>query len=734
MQKPAIDGRSNGQLLELLRSTLSELAVRLDISVEAGRLQQSLSDSLSDLQEQTEDSITLVMMRAAQGIGIRVAPIELGGTDAWELVLEGFVVIAMRSRVDGDRAILYSDISFGKIDATIIQASGNASESLTRQQLIRQMKRENAFCFVAEPSLTCASAASSHQEHISHSDANRVAGNHGHDHDHDDHAHEHLSPLRRMIEFLKVDTRDIWSLVIFGFVVAVLELSTPLAIEQMVTTIGFTSLTQPLIWLAVLLFALLSLSAVIKALQFFIVEILQRRMFVRIVGDLSERLPRLERSSMRGIYGPEMANRFFDVMTMQKATATLLVEGLSLIIQTLTGLLLLAIYSPFLLAFDIVLIMCMTLFLLILGRNAVRTAIEESLVKYRIAHWLQDVIGNPLAFQVHGGRELVVDRANRLTVEYLAARRKHFLVLMRQTLFSLLLYSFSITAILALGLWLVLSNTLTIGQLVASVSVIAIVVGAFAKIGKSLESFYDLMASTDKVGHLIDLPTLPPSRTLDAGNGPVEIRMEDLGVQSSGHKLMKLGNIKIPSGARYAIYGDGDCGRPQLMECLCGLDTPAHGLIEIGGVDSREVNRFSEGSMVAIASKTEIFHGTLQENISLNRLTVSSTDVREALITAGLWDEVLTLPNGLETSLQSDGYPLEPSQMARLMIARAIVSTPRLLLIDGVLDALPGRMRNEIWDRLRDKKQPWTLIVATHDPTIIEQCDGNKDLSSCEHG
>jgi len=59
MQKPATDGRSNGQLLELLRSTLSELAVRLDISVEAGRLQQSLSDSLSDLQEQTEDSITL---------------------------------------------------------------------------------------------------------------------------------------------------------------------------------------------------------------------------------------------------------------------------------------------------------------------------------------------------------------------------------------------------------------------------------------------------------------------------------------------------------------------------------------------------------------------------------------------------------------------------------------------------------------------------------------------------
>ena len=162
-----------------------------------------------------------------------------------------------------------------------------------------------------------------------------------------------------------------------------------------------------------MLFGILTLSAIIKGLQFFIIEILQKRIFVRIVGDLSERLPRLERAAMDGIHGPEMANRFFDVMTIQKSTASLLVEGLSLIIQTLTGLLLLALYSPYLLAFDIVLLIAMTGLLYLLGGNAVRTAIEESLVKYRLAHWLQDVIGNPTAFQVHGGGGLVVDRANR---------------------------------------------------------------------------------------------------------------------------------------------------------------------------------------------------------------------------------------------------------------------------------------------------------------------------------
>ena len=483
-----------------------------------------------------------------------------------------------------------------------------------------------------------------------------------------------------------------------------------------------------MIWLAILLFGILTLSAVIKGLQFFIVEILQRRIFVRIVGDLSERLPRLERTAMDGIHGPELANRFFDVMTMQKATASLLVDGLSLIIQTITGLLLLALYSPFLLAFDIVLIMGMTVVLYVLGRNAVRTAIDESLIKYRIAHWLQDVIGNPTAFQVHGAGELVVDRANRLTVEYLVARRKHFIVLMRQTLFALMLYAISISTLLSLGVWLVLSGTLSIGQLVASVSVVALVVGAFSKIGKSLETFYDLMSAVDKVGHLIDMPTVPPSRTLDAGIGPVDVRFQGLCVGQ--HHSVVVADRRIAQGHRFAITGEGECGKSMLLQSLCGLRPPQKGLVEIGGVDSRDVNRFADGSMVSFASAPEVFHGSLLENISLHRISASAPEVRDALQLVELWDEALSLPNGLDTMLQSGGYPLSSTQIARLSLARAIATRPRLLLIDGVLDCLPPTLRSTIWRRLSDRKQPWTVIVVTHDPAIIQECDGFADLTS----
>ena len=721
MLEQATTTRHGEPLREVLRGMLAELSIRLDVPVENSRIQQALQDVWGDLSSASTDARVIALMRSANSVGIRLAPVEISKDGIWQLLLDGFSIAMLQQDQSGEIAWVFSSVSVRHAESAKISPAGMTTDSLSKSTLKRIVsKAVNPVFYVAEPTLVCETISSQHQPENNRVDRVRNA------HDHGD--HEHISPQRRMLRFLKFETRDVWSLCIFGFVVAVLDLATPLAVEQMVTTIGFATLTQPLIWFAVAVFAILTLSALIKALQFFIVEILQRRIFVRIVGDLSERLPRLEQESMDGIHGPEMANRFFDVMTMQKATASLLIEGLSLIIQTITGLLLLALYSPFLLAFDIVLVMAMTVLLYFLGRNAVRTAIEESLVKYRVAHWLQDVIGNPVAFQVHGGGELVIDRSNRLTVEYLTARRKHFIVLMRQTLFALMLYAISISSILALGVWLVLSNSLSMGQLVASVSVVVVVVGAFSKIGKSLETFYDLMSAVDKVGHLIDLPTLPPSRAIDAGEGPVDVRLQSLGIQGRGHHAISIGDLRIERGQRYAFVGEGDCGKSMLMQTLCGLRKPVHGAAEIGGIDSREVNRFADGSMVSFASQVEIFHGSFLENISLNRNSVTSNDVRNALQLVEMWDEALELVNGLDTMLQSAGFPLSGSQATRLMIARAVASRPRLLLIDGTLDSLPVELRKKIWKNLSGQQQPWTLIVATDAQEIIDLCDGHKDL------
>ncbi len=711
-----------------MRGVLAELLIRLDIPHESSQVLQAINDASGPQDDDSADAMAMTMMRAGTAVGMRLVPLEIANKDVWELLLDGFPI----AMIDGVRAgpkdaMVLSHISAGRVDCTRFHGREKVSETLSSRALRKILSTvQSPMYFIAEPSLTCEQMSSRY-------DSDPVA--HSHRHDASDHAHaaSHLPPLRRWLRLLKMDASDIWTLGIFSLVVSVLDLAIPLAVEQMVTTIGFASVIQPLIWIAVLLFAILTLSAIIKALQLFVVEILQRRMMVRVVGDLAVRLPRLDRSQLEGMYGPEMANRFFDVITMQKSTASLLVDALTLVIQTLTGLMLLAVYSPFLLAFDIVLLLCMTIVIYLLGKGAVRTAIEESLIKYRIAHWLEDIIGNPNAFQIHGGSELAMDRSNRMIVEYLGARRKHFIILIRQSLFALLLNAVSISALLSLGGWLVLTEGLSIGQLVASVSVVALVVGGFAKIGKSLESYYDLMAATDKVGHLIDLPTIVPARAIDAGIGPVTVRLRGLLIGQHQHEIV-VPSISIDAGERVAVIGEGRCGKSSLLQTLAGVQPPLAGLAEIGGIDSRDVNRFAEGSMVGFVSDAEVFHGTLVENVSLNRLSVMTEDVRDALLTADLWDEVLAMPRGLESHLQTGGYPLSHSQAARLMIARAIVARPRLLLIDGTLDRLPPEMRFRIWENIRAAKQPWTILIVTHDPEILRTCSQRIELTPKSRG
>lgn len=729
MLQSSSDQPSGAQVVinELLRAMLADLSLRLDVPHESSEISQALSDAQID-GNRSSDATALSIMRAGSAVGLRICPLELSADDVWELLLDDFPVAVLYETSNGrPAAAIFSHVSGGKVDATLVQDKKQQTDSLSRRQVFKLLSEGRSHqYFIAEPALSCERISSEHEHR--QAPIHDVAHDDHHDHSH----HAHLSPQKRILRLLKLDSRDIWTLGIFTVVVSILDLATPLAVEQMVTTIGFASVVQPLIWIAILLFAILTLSAVIKGLQLFVVEILQRRLIVRIIGDLAERFPRLQRASMEGVHGPELANRFFDVMTMQKATASLLIDILALAIQTFTGLLLLAVYSPYLLAFDLILLMAMTFMIYLLGRGGVRTAIEESLIKYRLAHWLQDVIGNPNAFQVHDGGALAVDRANRLVVEYLSARRKHFAVLIRQSLFALLLYAISISSLLSLGGWLVLNNALTIGQLVASVSVVAVVVGAFSKIGKSLESFYDLMAATDKVGHLIDLPTVPPTRPLHAGVGPIEVRFRDLAIES-GHEHIQVPNFAIPAGHRVAIYDAVDQSRTVLLQTLAGLRDPHQGLCEIGGIDSRYSNRFADGSMVGLAAGIEIFHGTLKENVTLNRLSIHESDVRDALQTAELWDEVLSIGRGLDTQLQTDGFPLTESQAIRLMIARAIVSQPRLLLIDGCLDKLSPELRQRIWKNLKSDAHPWTLIIATHDVAILNEADKRIELGQPTH-
>jgi len=540
------------------------------------------------------------------------------------------------------------------------------------------------------------------------------------------------TPFGRLWALLRPESGDMWIILIFALVTGVLALATPMAVETLVNTVAFGRLLQPVVILALMLLAFLTFSAALRALQTYVVEIIQRRLFARIAADLAYRLPRVEAEALDGQSGRELVNRFFDVVTVQKVSAQLLLDGISLVLGALIGMAVLAFYHPWLLGFDVVLLALIAFVIFVLGRGAISTSVKESKMKYRMAAWLEDLVGNPTAFRHSGAAEFALDRADRLTYEYLDARRIHFRVLMRQIVFALGLQAVASTTLLGLGGWLVSTGQLTLGQLVAAELIVTVIVGSFAKLGKHMESYYDLLASVDKLGVLFDLPMERQDGLLSLpSDRPAEVVVNDL-TYSDERRLQGLESVylHVASGERLAVVGTSGGGKSLLLDQIYGIRQPTSGQVAVDGIDPRDLRPDALRRHVSLVRGIEVFAGTVAENIHLERPDVSTNDVRDALEEVGMLDAILHLPDGLDTKLVESGYPLTTNQARRLMLARAMVGRPRLLLIDGLLDALPDAEAQQLVELLVDPGKPWTLMLVTGRDALARLCHRAFDVRS----
>ena len=575
-------------------------------------------------------------------------------------------------------------------------------------------------------------------------DASRAIGVHGSDHDHHaahgHDAHGHPSAWSRLCEFLRPEWSDIWLIFVFALIIGMLTLATPIAIEALVNTVAFGTLLQPLIVLSIILLTFLGFAAALRFLQRSVVEILQRRLFARVAARLAWQLPRVRLDRSQG-YAPELLNRFFDVVTIQKIVAQLALDGLAIALTIGLGMIVLAFYHPWLLAFDAVLVFIFLLNMFVLGRGAVRTSIVESRNKYAVAGWLEDIARCPTTFKSGGGAELALSRADRLTTDYLLARQSHFRVLMRQIISGLALEVTASALLLGLGGFLVIQGQLTLGQLVASELIVTIIVASIAKLDKQFEGFYDLLTSIDKLGHLFDMPVESPSGVMRVdGSGGVRLSLRRVtagfpqGIHSS-----KEWSFEAAAGELIALSGPAGCGKSTLMDLLFRLREPTSGRILLNELDLRDLRPEILRRNVSLLRRVEILEGTLSENVHLERPEVTIADVRTALRRVGLDHaddaSAASEPDGpvkqewnLETRIAHDGAPLSESQARLLMLARALAGRPRLLLIDGLLDTLADEDIESLFDDFKKFRSTCTVLIATNRQSILRQCDRRWEL------
>jgi ABC-type bacteriocin/lantibiotic exporter with double-glycine peptidase domain len=555
-----------------------------------------------------------------------------------------------------------------------------------------------------------------------HGHAEGDAQGHGHDaYEHDAHG---MSPLRRLLALVKLERDDVWVAVVYAVGVGLLSLATPLGVQFLVNTVAFGALVQPLVVLSTLVLAGLVFAGVLRGLQAYVVERLQQRIFARVALDLSHRLPRVKLDALDGRHGPELVNRFFDVITVQKGAATMLVDGISIFLQTLVGTLLLAFYHPFLLAFDVILLGTIVVVVFILGRGAIPSAIKESKAKYALAAWLQETARHVETFKLQHGEELARSRAEALTRDYVSARKKHYKVVFRQFAGALVIQAAASAALLGVGGWLVIARQLTLGQLVAAELIVTAVVAGFSKLGKYFESFYDLVAAVDKLGHMIDLPieeggdVIVPAR--DTG---MEVHATTLAVRHGHGALLSNIHLRLPGGGSLAIVGDSGSGKTAVVDALTGVRPHVGGRIDIDGISIDEVALAPLRREMAIVRLDGLFAGTIDDNLRLGRQDISRHDLRVALESLRIWDEVSSLPRGLDTLIATHGKGL-PSELAHLLvIARAVATRPRLLVLDGVLDVLAPQARKAVRDAVLAPNRPWSVVVTTSDSALLPWFD-----------
>ncbi len=537
---------------------------------------------------------------------------------------------------------------------------------------------------------------------------------------------ETVPPLQRLWRIVIAEREDIGLVIVYGVAVGVFSLVVPIAAQSLVNTVAFNSLLQPIVVLTVVVLLMLGVASILRVIQTTIVEKIQQRIFARISLDLAYRLPRVKIEAFDRSRSTELVNRFFEVLTVQKSAALMLLDGLAIVLQAAIGLVLLAFYHPLLLVFDILLVLSIAVVLWVPARHAVGTSVAESKAKYRVAAWLEEIARNPLAFRLSGGARHALDRANEVTLEYLSARKAHFRVLVRQIGGTLLVQTAVSGLLLGLGSFLVIKKQLTLGQLVAAEIVVTMVVSGFAKFGKHLESFYDLVASVDKLGNLFDLPLeREHGERSREGSGPYGVSVRNLSFRySSGvTSALSQADLDIEPGTKLGINGANGSGKSTLLDLLVGLRHPSSGAVEINGVDLREVRLEEIRERIALVRDIEIFDGTVLENIRVGRRDITIEDARNALAEVGLLEEISQLPDGLLTEMSGSQSPLSAGQSQRLMLARAIVGKPGLLLLDESLENLDPESKEIILRTLFRKDAPWTLVLTTHDSYELSFCD-----------
>lgn len=532
-------------------------------------------------------------------------------------------------------------------------------------------------------------------------------------------------PLKRLFYLLLDEKENLYIFMVYAVIISLLYLAIPLAAQILINTIAAGVLVQPLILISLVILIGLILIGILKLLQLYIGEIIQRTIFVRIAINMAERIYKIQQKHFNHIYAPELMNRFFDTITLQKTLNLILLDVPAAILQIVIGIILIAFYSPYLVMFDLALIGSIIIIIL-LGYNGISTSLSESSAKYHVAHWLEELARCQIGFKMNSNAEyLLVETDNRI-LSYLENRKKHFRVLLRQFSGSFIIQALGGAGVLAIGGWLVVNGQLSLGQLVASELIILMILSSLDKIMQKLESWYDLLTAINKVSYINKLE-LERSNGINVSknvNG-AEIACEDIVfAYTPERRIFDKINIKIEAGSRSSLVGVSGSGKTSLAYLISGIHEIQEGNILFNNSPIKGLSLESLRKNIALVSDyNEIFTATVEENITLGRKHLNEDALTQVIELVELERDLKQYTHGIQTILSSEGRNISLGQRQRILLARSIIDSPQLLILDEAFGGMDEMTKLKIINKLFDKTRPWTILNITHDAEVVAKTD-----------
>jgi ABC-type bacteriocin/lantibiotic exporter with double-glycine peptidase domain len=535
--------------------------------------------------------------------------------------------------------------------------------------------------------------------------------------------------IRNFFQVIRIEKKEVSSIYFYAILSGLIQLSLPLGIQAIINfaqaAAGRGKLPASMWLLIILVVVGVFLAGLLQVNQMRLVEKIQQRIFSRFAFEFTFKIPRLKVSETENYYLPELVNRFFDTVSLQKSLSKLLLDIPLAVIQICFGLILLSVYNTVFILLGLMLLVVVLLVLSLSAKRGLEASLAESNYKYSLMGWIQELARGFKTFKISDSHHLHLKKTDVLLEGYIESRTNHFNVLKFQY-WSLIIFKLLITSsMLLIGGFLLIDQKLNVGQFIAAEIVILTVMAAVEKLILSLDKVYDVLTSVEKLSKVTDKEVeMNGNLVINDGHKGISIEAQHISFSFvEGKEVLKDINFKVPSGKKLCIMGDMSSGKSTLMELATGSLNPQKGSLLINNIPIGNYDLTSYRQNIgAFYSEQDIFEATLLENITMGNNEIDQHMLMSLAEVIGIKDFISSLPKGFNTVLASTGKGLSSIIKQKILLLRVLSGSPKLLLMDEPFEMAGGDHTMRICSHLLSITE-MTMIIVTNNLDFARGAD-----------